>query len=358
MRTTLVVLVGMGTVLALTAPFAGTATAQDQYEPNDDYATATEIEPGDYGGLTLDGEDEGHYAVEMEAGETIDASVTFDEDVVDQPDIAIYDPDGDQVETGEQFTEPTTSTVTKRAAIQASESGTYYVRVDGDSRYQGTANYSLSIAVASNDRFEPNGVMASASQLEDEEYDDLSLLSGEEDYYAVQLREGETLNATIEYDEDAANSFDFDLEDADGDRVEPGDENSDPTSDIVTDRITVEAPDTGTYYLRVEGDSRYQGTSDYSLSVGGASALTTPTPTPTATPTETETATDTATATEAVVTDTSIETTTTDTPIETTTAPDDEGDSGVASGDGPGMGIVAALVALAGGALLATRGRE
>jgi|GEM_PF-3803488 len=333
----------------------------DRFEPNGDYASATQLEPGTYENLSILSDEQDYYAVELGPGETLNATLTHAESSEIDPSLDIYGPDGDSIQFAETYRSPTSDTVTRRATMEAEQSGTYYIEVSGRAEYQGQSPYSLSVEVAENDRFEPNGDYASATPLGPGTYENLSLLSGEHDYYAVDLSTGDTLNATISYDESVQLSLDLDINDPDGDLERDGELSTDPTSSTLTESATIEAERNDTYYVEVSGDGDYQGDASYALLIDAPEQST---PTPTATATSTATRTEGATTTTTTTSDTtSAETTntveltaetTTDTPAPEST---DSGDAGpeTTSGSGPGMGVVAALVGLLAGALVAAR---
>lgn len=390
-----------------------TVADNDRFEPNGLTSGATQLEPGTYDDLAVLSGESDFFAVEMTEGETMDLAVEQGQ-VINQAQLAVYGPDGNLYHDGTEYTDDASNTRTLRAAFQAHETGTFYVEVSGNGMTELASPYSLSLAVADNDRFEPNGRFEGAARIEPGTYEDLSVLATEDDYFAVEVPEGATLDASIQRESDTVNDPRLVVYDPNANALATASESEDPSTGTVTERATVEASSGGTYYLAVSGDTYGERSVAYSLDVGVTESSTptptaTPEPTATATPTVTPTPdptatpepTDTPTATPAPETATpepqtatpepdtetpeprtetprpDTETPAPDTPepqtetpepetpapqteteaTQTPTPPRDDEDTGpvTTSGSGPGMGVIVALVGLLAGALVAAR---
>ncbi|MFB6141901.1 MAG: pre-peptidase C-terminal domain-containing protein [Halorientalis sp.] len=115
-----------------------------------------------------------------------------------------------------------------------------------------------------NDRFEPNDQRTNAAAIQPGSFDDLSIQDGEDDFYAVQLQQGETLEVSIDFDHSRG---DLDLE------VQGPSGFTEGSSASVTDgeTVTVTASQTGTYYVRAYGFAGAGGpySMDVSVQEGG-----------------------------------------------------------------------------------------
>ncbi len=111
-----------------------------------------------------------------------------------------------------------------------------------------------------------------------------TLTRRDDDWYAVELDEGDALRLTLEASSNKGNSR-FELYDTDGNRIGSAKIRNGQSVNIELDPV----PTTGPYYVRVYSNKDIGW---YELTVQGADAATpTPTPEPTATPTPTPTAT-------------------------------------------------------------------
>lgn len=120
---------GMNIVL----PVDQTDDENDEYEPNDRPQTATELTPGSYSDLQLVGDENDVYAVQLESGQTIEASIDSTTLQVD-----LYSPNLAEISDESDSGGSATATV--------DEAGTYLVRVYDEDASTSTP-YSLDIAV-------------------------------------------------------------------------------------------------------------------------------------------------------------------------------------------------------------------
>ncbi|PSQ45234.1 hypothetical protein BRD17_01930 [Halobacteriales archaeon SW_7_68_16] len=250
-----IVAVATGGVVAIDAQ-----TTADRFEPNDDIETATEIDAGTHGNLSIHTDDDtDHYAVDVKPGTPINVSVVFDHSASDI-DASLYGPDEQQVDAAISVTDNETLTAT------ADDGGTYYVEVR--SYLVGTAPYSLDVrtgtagtseASADADRFEGNDRVENATSIERGEYANLSIDGTDVDYYAVEASESDDLNVSLAFGHDAA---DVDL------TLYGPNESVVAESDSVTDNETVNytVESSGTHYVRV--DTYGGGAARYEMTVG------------------------------------------------------------------------------------------
>lgn len=112
---------------------AGLAAAQDdQFEPNDDFDTASELERGTYTGLEVANQDFDVYAVELEEGQTVTASIDFSHSQGDVDLLLIDGSNADSIdEAGSNDLLAQSLSVSDGESITytADSSGTYYFAV-------------------------------------------------------------------------------------------------------------------------------------------------------------------------------------------------------------------------------------
>jgi hypothetical protein len=294
-------------------------------EPNDERQNATRISIGEDiagdAGAQENGTDIDWYAFNLSAGEA------FNVNHGGPAAITLYGPDGEQLQT-----EGASTPDTFVDGGIANETGTYYARFDGIS-------YTFDVQTASPDSFEPNDDRESAASIEPGESVNATLFEGEQDWYALEVADGQNLSAVVERlsgAADPAQNVRIDLFAPNGSPVgegfDPGDdqfsnaplnqtdESGVATRDTVGQRLT--ADQAGTYHVRISPVEGLSGFVDYSLSsnVSGADQPTETPDTTTEQTTEAPTATDTPTTTEtttATETATETETTTAEEPTET-----------------------------------------
>jgi type II secretory pathway pseudopilin PulG len=113
-------------------------TQQDGFEPNDGFENATALDPGTYTGLESTKNDLDVYAVDVVAGESLSAAISFSHAEGDL-DLFLLGPD----QTTRQVSDSTTDG--ENISYVAGETGTHYLVVVG---FEGaTAPYSLSVSV-------------------------------------------------------------------------------------------------------------------------------------------------------------------------------------------------------------------
>ena len=338
----------------------GPTTAET--EPNDDRANATSLTNigvgsngqfvggNAYGNLSNESNestDVDFFSFNATAGQAINLysqgsylpeGVSGDADGVQ---LTLYSPSGEAVASigsgpGDIFT---TGTV-------ASETGTYYVRVNG-SVFGSENAYDFGYEVADPNAFEPNDDTGNATPVEAGERVNGTVTNEDVDFFAVDADAGQTVTGNVQLGSlptDNPGNVRVDIVDQNGDRISetyPVDSENEPSGvyssnrtaqsgnapkDTASANATIE--ESGTYYVRVTGVTDTGGVEDvqgfvpYELAVGvngTAATTTTETATQTATETQSTSTTDTTTATD-TATATTIDETATATDTETAAA--------------------------------------
>jgi hypothetical protein len=149
---------------------------------NDVIDAATEIEPGTYERLRIATGDRDVFAVELADNEQLSASVLFEQSEGDL-DLRLYAP------SGETLAASASDTDDESLGFEADGAGTYYVAVRG--AQGGSADYTLDVETESPeepDRLEPDG-REDPTEVDPgvTEFDGLSLVDGDQDYFAVTI---------------------------------------------------------------------------------------------------------------------------------------------------------------------------
>jgi hypothetical protein len=227
--------------------------SNDQYEPNDDFGTATEFETADgTEDLQILNGDVDVFAVDVERGNQLTANISFDHESGNLQ-LAVYNTTQDRVGLSRSTTDNEDVRVER-----TSQAGTYYVAVDG--KDDATAAYSLSITrKEKNDIYEPNDDLASATELEPNvSLDTLQLMGSDRDFYAIELTAGTSLDTQIEFDHRQEN-LDLRLYNSSTTMIAA---NASTTDD---ERITTHVLDTGRYYVEVFSNGT--NSAQYSLNI-------------------------------------------------------------------------------------------
>lgn len=223
-------------------------SCSDVFEPNDTLATAAPLAPGTYTGLALCDitNENDYYAVDLEAGERIEADAFFDDSVADL-DMELFGPDGTTV-----LARGTSATDDESVAADATTAGTYTVRMyhyGGD-----VASYDLTLRVITladpcNDRFEPNGTTSDATPISNGIYDNLGVCHDEDanDFYTIYATTGQDLYAAIAFD---SSNSDLDLGLMDTDALSYLAVSTSETASI--EEVLEYAPADGYYFFRVQ----------------------------------------------------------------------------------------------------------
>jgi hypothetical protein len=167
----------------------------DSYEANNSLSAAAPISTGFTSNLTACSGDDDWYSIELWVGDTLELDANF---VHSEGDIDIYlfDPSESQVAQSAGVSNLETVTHT------APETGTYFLRArlfsDGGALLGNP--YSLGATVtAGDDGLEDNDSSFDALEIPGYRVDDLRVLSGDDDWYAVDLGVGDTLAVNVNF---------------------------------------------------------------------------------------------------------------------------------------------------------------
>lgn len=226
MRRTHAVVVCLVAVLCVTAVLPGavaheTPPPYPRLEPNDDFDRATEITPRTLHGLrpikytdgtagpvierpsgfwTLEDRDEDVYAVDLDRGDRLpvtlyhygsDGNLRYTVYDPSRSEMVTVDPDGNWQRTGSSLTRSDRDIQRGNTTVLARCDGTHYVEVrsDGEAR----APYRLEV----DDRFEHNDDRSTATPLAEGTYENLTITTYDTDFYRLDVRKGEVVEATI-----------------------------------------------------------------------------------------------------------------------------------------------------------------
>ncbi|WP_256407078.1 PPC domain-containing protein (plasmid) [Haloplanus ruber] len=229
-----------------------TPAENDQFAPNDDFGSAASIPEGSSEARIVGGESD-FYQLEANATDAISVDITS-ADSLDDLAIRLYDAERSQLAADGNSFQGIDYT------IKAPETGTYYIEVLGQSQ-QTTSNYTLNVDVvtpAENDQFAPNDDFESAASIP-EGSSEARIVGGESDFYQLEANVTDAISVDIA-SADSLDDLAIRLYDAERNQL-VADGNSFQGIDY-----TIKAPETGTYYIEVLGQSQ-QTTSDYTLNV-------------------------------------------------------------------------------------------
>jgi hypothetical protein len=359
---------GVFVIILLIAPVVSVSAQEtmsnDEYEPNDEISSATDISLGEYTGLQLVSDENDYYAISVDEGETLNITATYpyqsDGEVADnEPALELLDSNGETLDYGEDDSDPVDDYKTDHLGYESDADQILYILVTGYTDAETSSSYDLTVERGENDVDEPNGVLGSATEINPGTYEDRTLLSGEHDYYSISVSDGETLNITATYPyqsdgEVADNEPALELLDSNGETLDYGEDDSDPVDDYKTDHLGYESDADQTLYILVTGYTDAETSSSYDLTIetntaeSDSPSTSEPTPADTATPVpDTDTPVSTQTSVYTTANEFSEETDTEyNTSQSTTMADDPEGDEPT-SGSGPGFGIGITIITLA-----------
>jgi hypothetical protein len=271
-------------------PIAGADTqtaacVNDGYEDNDSCQEAVLITPGTYPDLQICTGDHDWFGVDILARQTVTITILFSHSQGDL-DLVLYDSD-----CVTQRAYSGSSTDDEQIVYTPLYGGIHHFDVYG---YQDAENtYDLivttsPVAPCADDGFEENDSCEQAALVSPGTYTGLHVCPSDDDWYAVDLQEGDTITATILFAH-AEGDLDMALHYPNCELLAASQSSTD------NEQLVYQAASAGTYHIRVYG---FRGAeNDYDLIVEAPSAASTATPTPTRTPTATPTSTGTPTRT-------------------------------------------------------------
>lgn len=162
----------------------------DGMEPNDSRNAAEDLDPGTYRGLQLCFEDEDWYALDLNGGDEFEINLRFDDDEGDI-DMQLFEPGSNSVwERSESHSD------NERVTGVAEEAGEHLLRVFGEE-----AAYDLIFEVnaCEPDDAEENDDRAHPHRLNAGRHLNLSQCGPDEDWFSVDIDEGDDLTARIDF---------------------------------------------------------------------------------------------------------------------------------------------------------------
>ncbi|MBN2801371.1 MAG: hypothetical protein JXX28_19675 [Deltaproteobacteria bacterium] len=191
-----------GTQLATyTMDFAvtGDACDPDQHEPNDGYPGASDVANGSYSGQTLCVGDSDWYAIEAHNGQLIDVAIDFSHAQNDLG-LSLYKLGSDGTVSYRSGSD--TLTDGEEVLYRSYEEGTFLYNVyrsRGTQLARYTMDVNVSGEVCSGDAFEPNNAATEATAIAEGSYLDQTLCVGDADWYLFEARNGQIINANIDF---------------------------------------------------------------------------------------------------------------------------------------------------------------
>lgn len=178
----------------------GVPCQEDNREQNDSLGAASAVNAGTINNLrSCDGDDD-WYAVQLDAGETLDLYLTFTHTQGDI-DVRVTNAAGTWLANAASTNNDEDLTYT------AASAGTYYIQVvmTSDTGNQIGNTYSMDVDISGGacptDPYEPNDSAGSAITLAPGTYQDLSICSLiQDDYFQIAVTTGQLVTATIQYD--------------------------------------------------------------------------------------------------------------------------------------------------------------
>ncbi len=169
--------------------------SDDALEPNESPGQAELVGPGTFADLTICAGDIDTFRLEVPGGTHVTATVTHAAAAGDL-DVYLLGSDGQTVLDAAE-----TSAKEEVVEVSAAAGGTYYLRVVG---YQGATNtYHLGVVYAEQadscqeDTFAPNQYLDEAQMVPPASYSQLTACPGKEDWFAIGLNGGETLDLKV-----------------------------------------------------------------------------------------------------------------------------------------------------------------
>ncbi len=215
-----------------------TPDCSDSFEPNNSPSAAAAAGEGTHTDLEVCSGNEDYYT--LTSSGSLTATVEFNHSAGDL-DIELYD--------GTDKIASSTSTGNTEE-VSVSSAGTYTLRVFG---YNGAANtYSLTVtgdgggSTGCTDGFEPNGDSSVATSISEGSYQSLEICANDVDWYAIDVSGGQTISVNLEFSH-SDGDLDVTLYDSSVSQVA----NAQSSDDNET--LSVEAGNSGTYYLKVFG---------------------------------------------------------------------------------------------------------
>lgn len=242
----------------------GAPCGTDAYEENDTDTTGRMISPGMFSSLNVCTMDDDYYAVRVNAGDMISASVTFTNSEGDI-DMRLMNQIGFPVSIS------SSTGNTESVSATANFGGTYLIRVNlfADAGAVQGNTYSMTLSVGApmtptctSDQYEPNNSQAAQVALPLGSYSSLGVCTSDDDYYSLALNAGDNLNVSATFST-SEGDVDISLLNSAGTVV------ASSTGTTGTETFTYAVPSGGTYTLRIYlyGDSGSTPGNTYSVTI-------------------------------------------------------------------------------------------
>ncbi|MEW5855245.1 MAG: PPC domain-containing protein [Myxococcota bacterium] len=240
--------------LAVTVTPAAPTCTDDAREPNDTSAAAVLVTPGTITGLQICARDDDFFAVDVPAGGSLTASISFTHAEGDL-DLALLDSAGNTITSSTGTTGTETVSYTATTAVRVLIRAYGFLSAEND--------YSLTVTVTggtpgcTDDAFEDNDTSAAATAVTPGSRNG-QVCSGDDDYYRITLGAGETIQVDVLFT-DADGDLDLRLRDSNQAVV------ASSTSTNDDENLTYTAATGGTFYIQVYG---WQGAAnDYVMNI-------------------------------------------------------------------------------------------
>jgi len=238
----------------------------DSFEPNNAADNARNVGAGDFSGLRICDGDEDWFAIDLNAGATLDLQIMFTH-ASGNLDLELFDPNARRIGVG--------SSNADNEQIVAGDlafSGTYKIRVFG---LDGATNaYALQLAVTdpnastcTDDGFEPNNDKDTASPIVPQTFDNLHVCPGDPDWYKIRVNAGERLSVDANFTHSDEGDLDLVVYRPDGTTVLGESRSSTDHEAVQTAVLDV----TGDYLVKVSG-ANAAATNTYQLVVSKTDA--------------------------------------------------------------------------------------
>ena len=282
--------------LAMASPAA--ACVDDGQEDNDSCQAAKALAAGSYNNLHICSGDADWFSFQLNPGDVLTVSVLFGHSQGDL-DMRLLDND-----CGTELARSSSSSDNEQLIFNAPAAGTYSVNIWGHGGAENSYDLRVSIDATGktatpthtvtvtptatqpppcdDDGYEDNDVCAAAKPLVAGTYSDLQVCSGDDDWFSFQLEPGDVLTVDLQFTH-AQGDVDIKVFDTDcSTQLAVSNSSSDD------EHVTITAPASGTYAVRVYGHNGAQNSYDMSVTIVSTGMTATPTPTSTVTPTATQ----------------------------------------------------------------------
>ena len=264
----------------------GPVCVDDDYEDNDDLASATQLEAGTYEALTLCAAEDDWHSIAVCDGGQLTARIRFAHELGDL-DLALHDANG----TPLAVSETRTDNEELRFDMPAGGAGPLYVRVHGfegaENRYaldletfgcrcetdrdcaQGQAcvdGECVVVPACIDDDFEDNDLLDDAHGVEPGEFAGRAICAADVDWYAIEVCAGGTLTVETRF-QHALGDLDIALLNAAGSSI------GGSTSGDDNESVTFESPTDATLFWAVYGFGEAENTYDMTVGLDGCAGL-------------------------------------------------------------------------------------